>query len=95
MAVTVVDVVNVPVVRHGNVLAALPVAMGVAGVLVMRRRGALVDMSLVDGVHMAVVGVVRVALMGERDVAAALAVDVGVISVLEMGGSHRFPPASA
>jgi len=90
----VVDVVDVVLVRDGDVAAALAVHVVVvlAGVVALG-RAALVEVTLVGAVQVAVVGVVDVVAVRDGDVAAALAVHVVVARVFLMGGGgHRILP---
>lgn len=78
---SVVDVVDVIAVRDGHVPAALAVGVTVAGVLGVGRLLALVHMTVVDAVQVAVVGEVDVVAVRDGDVAAAFTVVVPVLDV--------------
>jgi hypothetical protein len=94
--VPVVDVVRVPIVRHGNVSAVVSVLVRVALVRHVPRDRALVDVVVVDAVDVPLVRVVGVIVVRQRDVTAALAVDVlvaGVLNVLDCAWHSGILPA--
>ncbi|GGU84693.1 hypothetical protein GCM10010178_88710 [Lentzea flava] len=62
--------------------------MGVCAVLVVTFRLALVEVTVVLAVQMAVVHVVDVVAVRHSDVAAALAVDVGVTGMFQVARRH-------
>jgi hypothetical protein len=88
MAVSVVDVVDVIAVGHGDMPAAFAVDVVVVGVLGVRIGGALVVVILVQGVEMPVVRVVDVVAVRDGDVATAVAVDVRMVAMFDVG-SHE------
>jgi hypothetical protein len=84
--VPVMDVVRVPLVRHGYVAALLSVLVAVPLVRHVPRHRALVDVVAVGAMDVPLVRVVGVIAVRQRDVTAALAVDVlmaGVRDVLK------------
>ena len=89
VAMPVVEVVDVVVVREGDVPATWTV--GVIMMLVARvTLGlALVVVPVMLSVQMSVVDIVDVIAMGDGDMAAALAVDVRMVSVFAVRGCHR------
>ena len=89
--VTVVDVVDVVTVRHGDVTAALPVVVVVAAaVLGMPGALAFVGVIGVHAVQVTVVHVVDVVTVRDGDVAAARPVRVVVIGVRVMLGVRHW-----
>ncbi|GAA4204021.1 hypothetical protein GCM10022252_62530 [Streptosporangium oxazolinicum] len=81
VAMTVVNVVDVAVVRDRHVAAALTVLVIMPGVLDVGGRVALVGMVIVGSVQVPVVNVVDVAVVRDRRVAAPLTVPVVVSGV--------------
>jgi hypothetical protein len=94
VTVTVMHVVGVVLVRHGDMTAALAVLVFMTVVGGMTGGGALVDVTVVDPVDVAVVREVGVVLVREGDVAAALTVGVRVVLVRAVigGGGHGGTP---
>jgi hypothetical protein len=90
VTVAVVRVVDVVLVRHGHVPAALAVLVVVALVGGVAGAGALVDVALVGPVKVPVVRVVGVVAVRKGDVSTTLAVGVGVtvVSAVLGGGGH-------
>jgi hypothetical protein len=84
----VVHVIDVPLVLHGVVAAAVAMLVRVTGVLRVGGR-ALVPVTFVLGVCVALVNEVGVALVHDGRMAAVGAVLVGVLGVYGMLVSHR------
>jgi hypothetical protein len=88
VAVSVVDVVDVVVVRDGHVAALGPVLVVMTVVCDMVFLLALVHMTLVEAVHAPVVDIVDVIAMRDGHVPAARSVLMSVISVLTVFGGN-------
>lgn len=86
----VVDVVDVVLVRHGDMTAVQSVLVLVPFVHRVRRIHALVDMVFVDAMQVAVVRVVDVVVVRDRHVAASRGVLVRVrgVGVVRRGRGH-------
>jgi hypothetical protein len=94
VAVTVVQVVGVIPVRHGDVAAPLTVLVVVGPMGGVTGSGALVDMVTVDPVDVAVMRVIGVVAVREGDVTATLTVGVRVpfVRAVVGGGGHGGTP---
>jgi len=90
VAVAVVHVVDVVLVRYGDVAAALAVLVVVPLMGAVAGARTFVDVGLVGLVEVAVVRVVGVVAVRDGDVAAALAVGVrvAVVRAVPGGGGH-------
>ena len=88
MAVPVVDVVDVIVVRDGDMSAGFAVGVIVSGVLGVALGAALIEVPVVRGVKVAVVDEVDMVPVGDGDVSATVTMHVGVVGVLDVGGGH-------
>jgi hypothetical protein len=88
MAMSVVEVVDVIVVGHGDMSATFPMGVLVSGVLGVAFGGALVEVPLVGSVKVPVVEVIDMVAVRDGYMPAAVTVNVGVVGVLEMGGGH-------
>lgn len=89
VAVTVVDVIDVVIVGHGDVPTTFAVGVVVPGVLEVGAGGALVEVPLVGRVQVPLVDIVDVVAVGDGDVAAAVTMYVSVPWVLEVGRGHE------
>jgi hypothetical protein len=93
VSASIVDVVDVVPVRHGNMAAAVAVDVVVVLMHGVVCRFAFVVVTVVLSVQVAVVHVVDMVAVRDRDVAASFTVDVVVISVLAVRcGGHCFSP---
>jgi hypothetical protein len=88
MAMAVVDVVDMVLMRHGNMPAALTMRVTVSVMCLMRCGLALVVVIVVSAVQVAVVDVVDMVLMRHGNMPAAHAVNVVVTGVLLVCHSH-------
>src|SRR5580692_7961453 len=88
MAVPFVEVVDVIVVRDGDVSAAIPVGVIVSRVLGVVLDGALVEVPVVCRMKVPVMDIVDVVAVRDRDMPAAIAVHVGVAGMLDVWGGH-------
>nr|ADY00154.1 hypothetical protein [Streptomyces autolyticus] len=99
VAMSVVDIVHMVPVRHGDMAAAVLVLVVVAFMDGVTGRFAFVDVVVVRAVQVAVVDVVDVVPVRHGDVAALLAVLMGVVAVRRMrGGGHEgllSPPSAS
>jgi hypothetical protein len=84
VAVPVVQIVDVVVVRHGDVTAPRPVLMFVGLVHRVTGDDALVNVIFVNPMDVAVVEVVDMVVVRERHMPAALAVNMRVVGVREV-----------
>jgi hypothetical protein len=89
VTVPVVDVVDVVLVGHGDVAAALPVDVVMIRMLGVILGRALVEMPIVSGMQMTVVDIIDVIAVGDGDVATTVAVNVGVVGMFEVSVRHR------
>jgi hypothetical protein len=89
MAVSVVEIVDVIIVRDRNVSAAFPVCVVVSGVLGVVSGGALVEVPFVDGVKVPVMDIVHMVAVRDGYVSTAITVYMRVFGVFEMGGTHE------
>ncbi|GAA1015748.1 hypothetical protein Aple_010020 [Acrocarpospora pleiomorpha] len=93
MTVSVVNVVDVVIMRDGDVTATLPMLVDVALMHDMSGQGAFIDVVLVRAVEVSVVNVVDVVAMWDGDVTTALSVCVVVDCVRAVLGmdAHLSP----
>ncbi|GGK53517.1 hypothetical protein GCM10011591_26680 [Nocardia camponoti] len=90
MAVTIVDVINVVIVRHRDMPAARTVLVVVGGVLHVRGDLTFVEVVAVFAVQVTVVDVINMVAVRNRDMPTTRAVRMGVFGVFSVCRCHSY-----